>query len=242
MRLTLKSITCRKTTAEITDEPYLFIFPDDSGKWFGTWGYWGPVSMRDGDTANIDRSYDFEEQVRVELWECDSAGGIIFSNWNDPLGSFVVSARHERGAFEEFLPFAIGSPNATRYSISFEVTRDESDRLDQWNLELVSLRCSDAQESEDEVYITVDDRRVWGPHKIRTGQTLTIGRGSIRIASPARIELWEEDVYSSDLIGMLSLDPAGGFDFGSLQQQTFSRDRGFPGSATYTLSYRVRET
>lgn len=240
LRLTLKAIICLETTIEATDEPFLKIEIDNRPEP----EYWGPFSMRQGDAEAIDRSFDFDSHVTVWLYESDSSA--LDSRRNDFIGVFSVSADHPRGAFTRSLEHLRGdgivgaSTRDPVYSISYEVTRDADDRLDQWNLELVSLRCHDAQEGTDEVYITVDDRRIWGSPSMRTGETDTI-QESLPVSSPVKIELWEEDPYNSECLGSFSITIAEGFDFSRLYEHTFARNRGIVGDARYTLSYRLNE-
>ena len=58
-------------------------------------------------------------------------------------------------------------------------------------LRLLTLRCNNAQQREDNVYITVNGRRVWGPVRmVRHGLTQRIN-SNIRFQSGATITLWE---------------------------------------------------
>jgi hypothetical protein len=230
MRLRVKSISCQIKSAEMFDEPYLRFLVDGHFPWI----QWGPVRMREGWTETVDRTLDFDSFVTVELWEADPST-------DDYIGSFTVRT-DSRGSYNVTLPQRPGLSGGRAYGLSYEVTREESDQLEQWDLELVSLRCADAQEREDEIYITVDNRTVWGPASMRTGQTRTIGGDTVRIGSPSIVQVWERDTIGhSELFGTLTLDPARGFNFGRVLERTFSADRNIPGDATYVLSYRVRE-
>jgi len=240
MILTLKSIICLETTIEPTDEPYLLISADGDAP-----EHWGPFSMRQGDSRNIDMSIPFDRLVTIQLMESDSSS--LTSSINDVIGDFEVSSDHPRGAFTITLPQMSGDGLVgvtTRdpfYTISYDVTRDAGDRLDQWNLGLISIRCNDAQEATDEAYITVDERRVWGPRNMKSRETESIGGAPIIVSTPVVIEVWEEDAYNSENIGTHTINITDRFAFGETQRHTFSRDRGIVGDASYTLTYTITE-
>ncbi len=107
--LILKSITCRETK-EAVDEPYLLVNIDQHHSRV----VWGPVSMDDGESENVDEEIDFNEWVRVELWESDSRR---HRRWDDRIGSFVV-LEGDRGEAEVFLPNIIAGHRHVSYSLT----------------------------------------------------------------------------------------------------------------------------
>ena len=232
MRLLIKAMTCINTTAELTDEPYLLFSQGDTPL-----GRWGPGSMRDGDTARINRSFVFSSgRVDVRLRESDRVGR------DDDLGGFGVDASHARGTFAAFLPSEIGGVGATCYSITYEVT-DDAEPPRRWILQLVRLTCHDAQERTDGIYVTVDDRAVTDSIRMQTDDVVFIilpGR-TIEIGSPAKIDLWEADRYNSDHVGTFWLQPdaLSADDLGRELDHRFDADWGIVGRASYTLTYRV---
>lgn len=232
MRLLIKAMTCINTTAELTDEPYLLFSQGDTPL-----GRWGPGSMRDGDTARINRSFVFSRgRVDVRLRESDRVGR------DDDLGGFGVDASHARGTFTAYLPSEIGGVGAPCYSITYEVT-DDAEPPRRWILQLVRLTCHDAQERTDGIYVTVDDRAVTDPIRMQTDDVVFIilpGR-TIEIGSPAKIDLWEADRYHSDHLGTFWLHPdaLADADLGRELDHRFDADWGIVGRASYTLTYRV---
>ncbi|MFP5416706.1 MAG: hypothetical protein ACLGHZ_07480 [Actinomycetes bacterium] len=232
MRLLIKAMTCINTTAELTDEPYLVFSQEGTPL-----GRWGGGSMRDGDTAAINRSFVYSRgRVGVRLREADRVGR------DDDLGGFSVDAAHARGSFVAYLPSEIGGVDATCYSISYEVS-DDATPPRRWVLELVRLSCHDAQERTDGIYVTVDDRVVTSSMPMRTGDVVFIvivGR-TIEVGSPAKIDLWEADRYNSDHLGTFWLHPEelSEDDLGRDLDRRFDADRWIIGSASYTLTYRV---
>lgn len=232
VRLLIKAMTCINTTAELTDEPYLLFSLGDTPL-----GRWGPGSMRDGDTAAINRAFVFSHgSVEIRLRESDRVGR------DDDLGGFGVDASHDRGTFTAFLPFEIGGVDATCYSITYDVM-DDAEPPRRWTLGLVRLTCHDAQERTDGVYVSVDDRAVTSSMRMRTGDVQPIAPPSrpIEIGSPAKIDLWEADRYNSDHLGLLWLHPEDLSDdeLDHELNHRFDADVGIVGDASYTLTYRV---
>lgn len=119
-----------------------------------------------------------------------------------------------------------------------------------YEIELISLRCLDAQQSKDEPYLKVNGNIEWGPTEMRTGNTRTIGR-RIRFDHGVRVELWESDRRrvphrTDDHFGTLSLTER---DVALLIRgdrhlltHTFQRDRGIVGDARYVFSYDLHST
>ena len=118
-----------------------------------------------------------------------------------------------------------------------------------FEIDLISLRCNDAQEKTDEPYLLVNGHREWGPVGMRTNSSRAIGRHAI-FNHDVRVELRESDRRSvphrkDDRIGTMHISEAEvrGLIRGDRHRltHTFHRDRGITGDASYTLEYDLRE-
>jgi hypothetical protein len=255
----LRRLECIRTgSGERTEEPYLIIRADDAPP-----ATWGPVSMRDGDTVRIDWGEIEGDRVGIFLFESDTPArhddGVVYAV-DDSVGgiAFLPECGIEipdetfagEGSYEVILPRHQGMTGGTvdprRYKLYFDLlfSRDSVLPSMPYSLELVSLHCNDAQEYADHVFIKVNGERVWGPRRMRTGDTLSLeSEIPIAIRAGAIITLWEEDSSTrSDFFGEFRLQVGEDFDFDHNQPHTFSRDRGIVGDARYTLTYRVRRT
>ncbi|HUU74797.1 MAG TPA: hypothetical protein VMW63_01770 [Methanoregulaceae archaeon] len=132
----------------------------------------------------------------------------------------------------------------TRYKLYFDALADGESHIPQYRLELVTLHCHDAQEYADRVYIKVNGTTVWGPRRMRTGNTLLLDdAGILSIPNLTTVQLWEDDErHRDDFFGELMLRIGDDSDFIHNQHFTFSRDKGISGDASYTLTYRIRES
>ena len=119
-----------------------------------------------------------------------------------------------------------------------------------YELELISLRCRDAQEGKDEPYLRVNGHIEWGPTDMRTGNTRTIGR-RVSFDHDVRVDLRESDRRrvphrKDDHFGAMHFSEreVRGFIDGDrhLLTHTFQRDRGIVGDARYTLTYDLHPT
>ena len=260
----LRILECIDTKGEREEEPYLCISVDGSD--LATWGPW---DMRQGDSLNLNdkigRTFEGHD-IFIGLSEEDPGRGGGDERYD---GVHIVGHEHSVGESgfrrvteedERMAHFdaraVILQPHGryivdlpqhgtTRYKLYFDTRSDTmADFLPpSYCLELVSLRCRDAQQYADYVYIKVNGERVWGPHRMRTGSYLHIDPAvNIPIHADTSIQLWEEDEDGrDDLFGELRLRLGDDFVYRGLSHQTFSRDRGISGSANYILLYRVRE-
>lgn len=229
--LDLRGIICDKTQ-EAVDEPYLEVFVDRGEHPSDRWS-WGPVSMNDGDARSINWSRIFHERIRIELWERDRRR-------DDHIGDLVLDATDEWGSEQSHRIADRGAEYRLIYAVN--PRRDE-----RFVLDLVSLRCNDAQERTDEPYLVVNGATVWGPSSMRTGQSQNIvGEEPIYFSGGgnAIVELWERDPARSERIGgSLQIDERLARIYAENprdnHRHVFHGDRGIPGNATYTLTYRV---
>lgn len=114
-------------------------------------------------------------------------------------------------------------------------------------IELISLRCNDAQEGTDEPYLRVNGRRVWGPASMVTGNTQAI-RQDIEVDGDVTVQLREcdrrgrEDTFGTFTLSQREVDQMLRGDHGGDFSYVFRRDKGITGDASYTLTYNVKET
>jgi hypothetical protein len=245
MRLTLKSIFCERTgSSESTEEPYLRIFTFE-GVTTREETSWGPVHMWAGQSVPIDLELSClsNQSFNILLHESDTAG-LGMSSLDPFIGSFQIGDDHPRGSFNVYLPHhegMRGGGSARRYCIFYDVTDDESDLLrNTYVLQLISLRCNDAQETSDEVFITINGERIWSHDHVKTGETYSLdGLRNIPIDRAASIQLWEQDQYRNDLLDSFELYLSDDFEFGHTYTHQFTWEVSAVQDAKYTLEYRV---
>lgn len=228
--LILRGLICDKTR-EARDEPYL-VEQADGGERITIWG---PRRMNDGEARALSLSRTFFTDIRIELWEWDRIGR------DNHIGNLALLMRNvPPGGIGETSHRIEGS--RARYRLIYEVIA-VSPHPDNLILELISLRCNDAQERTDESYLIVNGESAWGPVKMKTGDTRRIGI-DIPFYSFANIELWESDPGRSERIGStLRADHRlvrTCEEIPNHLHNTFNGDRGIPGDASYTLTYCVR--
>lgn len=231
--LDLRGIICDKTQERI-DEAYLKAFEIVRGR-ERTWGTIWERSMDDGDARSINWGRIFAVRIRIELWEHDRFGA------DDHIGDLELDATDERGSEQSYR--IVGK--RAKYRLIYAVNPQRAERV---VLHLRSLHCIDAQEREDEPYLAVNGEDVWGPSKMKTGQSQIIER-EVDFSGNAIVDLWERDRHRSDKIGgSLQIDGSIAQNFGSgggwgiarvIHSRFFKGDRGIPGDATYRLTYSV---
>lgn len=101
-------------------------------------------------------------------------------------------------------------------------------------LRLLTLKCIETEDSSgpDSAYITVGDRKVWGPKDINDGQTKVINK-DVKFSRRAEIRLYDEDdLDANDFLGnhVVNKSEAGTGE----QSKTFTED-----DAVYRLWYIV---
>jgi len=247
MRVRLKTILCEKTGAgERTEEPYLDMY------WSGRRGqhyFWGPHHMRDGDGLQLDRFFNLEgdEYLDLTLYDSDTPGMGRDEERDDKIGFTVrINGDIQRGSFVAFFgnEFSAGNSSGSgrSYRLFYDVTDNESDELEKYCLKLSTLRCNQTQETNtDEVFITIDGRRVWGPQNMKEGDVVAIHERSTTVTTPVWIHLWEQDAVSSsrnDLMGTHVFRIGDDFDFSRVYQWDVIYDRGvYRRGSHYRLYY-----
>lgn len=201
--------------------------------------------MRDSDT----RYFGLEQMeiprggfLQIGFREEDSA--LAPHSWDDP--EFIeIHDHHPAGTFRAVFPHRegmTGGSHVQEYHLYYDVTEHENDvPHNQYSLQLVSIRCNDAQEYKDEVVLTVNGDNVWGAYDVKTGNTFDLrGRAPIEITRSATIDLWESDAHSrSDHLGRLNLVITDDFALGEELTHTFSWGSTALIDARYTLTYSV---
>lgn len=233
LELYLIGLKCEKTTrGEAKDEAYLRASKiDRNGRTVVTnYGTIWSHQMDEGDARSIRWRRRFNQSIQIELWEHDR------NNHDEHIQNLQIQADEPTENYPyRRNPYALTGHGAT-YWLHYELRNVEEQRPDNYVLTLLNLRCNDAQEREDEPYITVDGVTRWGPGKMKTGDTATINR-DVTFRGTAQVELWERDPNLSDRFGRpfrVSQIPE------SNNHITFASDRGIVGDASYTLTYSVR--
>jgi hypothetical protein len=215
-RLNVLGITVEKTK-EARDEPFLKAAADNEP----LRTIWGPIRMDDGEARSINHPIEFNQRVVVQAWEHDEHGRDV------KIGNDFVLTERDRGEIRNLF-----SGHRARYRVSVDVS--EAGAAD-FDLELLSLTCANAERTTDRAYLTVNDRRVWGPVDMHTGDTQRIAL-MVPIHGQAVVELWEEDPSLSDKLGTIVARPTDG---SAQTQSIYWRSPGGHRNALYHLSYRV---
>lgn len=230
--VTLIAITCQNAQ-EGKDELKLKGYKDDVSDRSLSW----KGNLRRGDSRSINETRSFDDEYRVKLYEMDK------TNPDDFMGSITFTDR-DVGRGEQRHVF---SRRGGRYTLTFVVTEDEQSSS---YLEIFSLKCNDAQEVTDEPYITLNDRVIWGPAKMKTGEHQRIDR-ELSYHDHAFVEVWESDSRRSDKIGSshdLAVYTGGPPTTDPLTHETnvwtctFEKRGSNLNDAKYTLYYRRRTT
>lgn len=251
--LNIIGLTCVRTTAEARDEPYLtaayadYADPDHPASSEvvprnpGT--IWEPSEMNDGDSLPVDWFQEFGAFIQIELHERDRIGS---DEHIDTFSYRVGEPYPER--YRKFpnvgeVKYTLRGHRAT-YEMIYDLRDPDafegSDR-ERCRLILVSLKCNDAQEREDEPYLVVNGERVWSAEGVRTGRTRNMGGFDVPFGSYAQIDLWESDGARSDRLGEFTVDfeDFAPGETSPLLTHTFRADTGIVGDANYTLTYQV---
>jgi hypothetical protein len=239
---------CYETTSETTDDVRIEMRAPGIEK---NWGGKGGHDMKDGDSWVMNEIIENPEnqQVLFLLYEDDSPSQTSTNSLLDDLiDSFSILP--EVGVFTRDLPDKLSSPHTTHYLISYEVGGDTGN-FDYgalpftFYLTIQSVKCNDAQESKDEIFIKINDENVWEEHDLKSGETKYPSPQYITVPRHVKMEVWERDTSSSDHIGTHEFDI---YEFNITQAldildipqtHVFSRDSGIVGDAKYTVTYII---
>jgi hypothetical protein len=212
------------------DEVYVTVDCDGSSETYNS----GERRMREGDTQELTTpgGIAFTDVAVIRLFERDVA--------SESLGSVSIGHPLPDGSQTAYLPSEIGGPHATCYRLTYHVDADEEDAPRRRNrIELLSLKCDDAQGTHDTVYLYVNDDLVWGPANMWTGTERSLGTLSIDFRSSATVRLQETRGEGWQSAFTLRYGE-GDYRINTTRTQRFHVDRGITGDATYTLTYRLR--
>ncbi|NLV27173.1 MAG: hypothetical protein GXY48_08435 [Methanomicrobiales archaeon] len=240
---------CYETTSETTDDIRIEIRGPGIEK---DWGGKGGHDMKDGDSWVINEIIENPEnqQVLFLLYEDDSPyQKSTNSLLDDLIGRFTIPP--EVGVFTRDLPDILSSPHTTHYQISYEVGRDTGSGNGTlphtYYLTIQSVKCNDAQESRDEIFIKINDENVWEEHNLKSGETKWPSPQYITVPTHVKMEVWERDTSSSDRIGTYEFDIYNSRFNSTLnnvdipQSHVFKRDSGIVGDAKYTVAYIISQ-
>jgi hypothetical protein len=234
--INVRAFSCQETQ-EAVDEPRLAAFVPDpmpsqpDHERFVPLSY--PLRMDKGETFDINQQIEFDDWIRIELWEQDSTGR------HDRLGA--VTVREDDAGEHRTMLFRgpeLGSAQTPLYSLTYDVSLEN--RFDYpSSIHLVSLQCHDAQEATDEVYLTVNDRWVWEHGRMDNGQTAPVDERE-NFRDVVQVELWERDSGRSDWFGAMHLDlRRADVERGRDYTHEFRFRRSSVDDARYTLTYRI---
>lgn len=188
--LSINAITC-ENTQEGRDEIYIKVGLDSAGPE----RIWGPRNMNDGESLEVnwrqpDADNEFSRYALIQVWEKDMPR--LSERRDDLIGQIYVSAtpRERQYQFEG---------NRARYRVSYGVSAESRGVL-QWPIHLLRMECNDAKGPRDDVYLLWNERRIWGPVRMRTGDTQPIDH-TIVIRDEGTLSLWEQDSRNSDHLG-----------------------------------------
>lgn len=224
----LKLLMCYESTAEpVADEVYIEIHANER-----LMETLGPQTMWDGFGWNMhhDISNPHNYDVVVRLFEDDPY------TKDDDLGSFTIRPE-PLGEFTVDHPYELAGEHATHYRFTYEVT-DEHTLSQNYYVKIQSATCNDAQEASDEIFINVNDGHAWSADNMKTGQTRDNPSELIQVPGHVKIEVWERDTGSDDLIGTYEFDITRDI-LRTTRSHTLSRDSGIVGDAKYTVTYFV---
>lgn len=187
--------------------------------------------MHDGTSILLGRAIDFETHADVQVWEQDAGG-------DDRLGSFRVDrAWVGMGEWTHDI-----HRRHAHYVVTFEATGTHARLLD-YEIEILGLRCVDAQQGHDHVFLKINGETVLEPTRMHTGERRDDLHISRRFHRNVFVDLWEEDAggHGSDHLGRMTLLLA------EVQAQLPGGARSYrfsqhsaEGSATYELIYDLR--
>lgn len=197
---------------------------------------WGPQTMESGDLLFLDdiEPIEFHEYVKISLWEQDSA---IIHALNDCIGESTLTAPVIRDPDKDiYLPRDIGSSSSVSYRINCSIFEEPTIQLRN-RIELLSLKCNDAQGTKDKVRLEVNEKVVWGPKKMETGDEVTFD--NLHVDFNRHVHVWLKEtrgVSWSDHLQLIARD----YPINTRRTHAFTMPAGFIGDAQYTLTYRMR--
>ena len=244
MEIILRRVECIATYGEVREEPCLMWRIDDDDEQYGSRCLASEHGMRAGGTVNLNVQLSAERAIELRIVEHDSAGHRL----DDCLGTYrlIPGEVHNEDPVSgsSYLDFPSTDRSRQHYRLYYSWFLAEEGEQDPWYcLRLQEIRCANAQEWKDYVFIKVDGQTVWGPTRMRDrgdSSRRTIDR-QVNIRRNSVISLWEEDENGrrSDHFGSYELNITDDFDFDHDPEPIrYHYDRS-GWDATYYLTYRV---
>ena len=217
----LKTLMCYETTAEITDEISISIGSVELG----------PYNLRDGNSVLLNYVYENPENNRVgvivdenDYDDKDLLG--ITHIFPEAIGEFTWDIRDESGK------------KYPHYTLTYEVYEQAPVVTENYYLFIRSVKCNDAQEAEDEVFINVNNELLWISGGLKSGKTKEQQSDTMLVPAHIIMELWEQDGSSSDLIETEEFYINDDM-LRRTQSLLFYRNKGIVGDAKYTVYYYI---
>jgi hypothetical protein len=232
-----REIECLRPAEPGADEMYLSMRTDRHPGWTDVYGFWGPVSMREGDVVRLrppgDNTVDpveFDEFACFRLREHDLS-------FDDTVGDIDL-ARPFRGfgTCEVVLPQGLFGPDHQAYRVTYDYSEEPSAHP-RHRIELLSLECHDAQGTSDRVSLVVNEVLMWGPQVMRTHDVFDLGTLPFTFHTLAEVRLRE--TRGEDWSRAFTLVP-GEYRINTRLTHEFTADSDITGDAHYTLTYRMR--
>ncbi len=228
--LQLEQLECIHPNDPTTDEIVLRVARDGGGTCYEI-----NRSMHEGETLDLttDPGIPFTDYAVIRLSESDPTH-------EDRLGSVTINRPLPDAPRSAYLPSEIGGEHSTCYRLTYHVDTGEEDAVARRNrIELLSLKCDDAQGTHDHVLLYVNEVRMWGPSDMTTGREIDWADLSANFRSSATVRLQEtrgEDWQSQFTLRYGEED----YRLNTRLTHRFRVDRGIIGDASYTLTYRLR--
>jgi hypothetical protein len=156
----------------------------------GSWQFVFGGRMHEGEHRNLrtEPGIPFTDLAVIRLSEVD----IIFARVTS-LGR--VEIKHplpEHGPQVAYLPPVPAPAGSFAYRLQYDVDASEENAATRYRIELLSLKCDDAQGTYDRVFLEVNGQPVLGPSELKTGQEIENLGISVNFRSTATVPLREE--------------------------------------------------
>lgn len=261
MSITLDRVECVATRGELREEPCLYWRLDGDDDWVGSRSL-GRRGMRQGETVDLDIEVEPNRLLEVRLTEYDGAnhryddclGRINFvvenveypehlDGWRIRMESQRIRDLQRGGWFFLDLPAGADDNSDQHYRLYYHVSPAEGTRSRPWvHLLLQEIRCANAQQWKDCVYLKVNGVKVGEAVRMRDrgdDAIKTVGWDGF-VPPDTVISLWEEDPAGrDDHFGTYELHVTDTYDYSRIPDPIRFHYEKY-GSATYYLTYEVR--
>jgi hypothetical protein len=189
--------------------------------------------MEEGDQISLQGHIDpieFHEYIKVILWEADP-----LSSHN--LGEFTITRPVTESVGQDiYLPDEISGPSRESYRINYDLLEEPS--IEPKNrIELLELKCNNAQGSKDRLLLVVNERIFWGPHEMKTNDVVRFENLCVDFNDRVCVALKDRRGFEWTQRMWLT---AREYPINRVLRHVFSIDEYYPGRAEYRLRYRMR--